>query len=90
MADKVEIYDTTVKVVSQKGHCAAGQKVGDEWVVGMHTPSGICIAAFNSMLPAIRVLRYSGLYPGEDVEMRTVACPDADNPVVYEVRRIRK
>jgi len=90
MTGKVNMYETSVKVVSQEGRCFAGQKVGDEWVVGMHTPAGICIAAFNSMLPVIRTLRYSGLNPGPDAEMSAVACPDAHNPVVYEVRRIRK
>ena len=90
MANKVNMYETSVKVVSQKGHCFAGQNVGDEWVVGAHTPAGICIVAFNSMLPVIRTLRYGGLNPGPDAEMSSVACPDAANPVVYEVRRIRK
>ena len=90
MADKVNKYDTAVKVISQRGSCAAGHKVGDEWVVGMHTPAGICIAAFNSMLASIRTLRYNGMFPGEEPGRRTVACPDAANPAVFELRRISK
>jgi len=31
-------YDVSVKVISQKGHCTAGHKVGDEWTLKMKTP----------------------------------------------------
>ena len=61
-------YDVTVKIVSQKGHCTAGHKVGEEWVVGPHTPAGICVSAFNSLIPTIRVLRYNGFYGSSPVK----------------------
>jgi uncharacterized repeat protein (TIGR04076 family) len=80
-------YDVTVKVISQKGHCIADQKVVDEWVVGSHTLAGICVAAFNSLLPTIRVLRFNGSYG--DAKKHDIACPDATNPMVYEVKHIR-
>ena len=28
-----KIYDVSIKVVSQKGYCAIGHKVCDEWIV---------------------------------------------------------
>jgi uncharacterized repeat protein (TIGR04076 family) len=86
-------YDVTVKIISQKGHCTAGHEVGQEWVVGPHTPAGICVAAFNSLIPTIRVLRYNGFYgssPSAETTQHTIACPDAANPVEFEVRRISK
>jgi uncharacterized repeat protein (TIGR04076 family) len=86
-------YDVTVKIVSQKGHCTAGHKVGEEWVVGPHTPAGICVSAFNSLIPTIRVLRYNGFYgssPSAETTQHTIACSDADNPVIFEVKRIDK
>ena len=58
--------------------------------MGQHTPEGICLAAFNSLLPTTRVLRFGGLYPQADPEMHNIACPDEVNPVVFEVRRINK
>ena len=86
-----ESYDVAVKIISQKGTCAAEHKVGDEWVIGSKTPAGICLSAFNVLLPNARVLRFGGSFPWEsNPDVTTVACPDAANPVVFELRRIRK
>ena len=86
-----ERYDVVARVVSQKGTCAAEHKVSDEWVIGAKTPEGICLSAFNAMLPNARVLRFGGSFPwAADPDVSTVACPDAANPVVFELRRLRK
>jgi len=54
------------------------------------TPEGLCIFAFGSLLPFITPLMYGGSFPWEkDPDMTTVACPDAENPVVFEIRRLR-
>jgi len=86
-----ETYDVVVRVISQKGTCAAEHKVGDQWVIERKTPAGICLSAFNNLLPNARVLRFGGSFPWEDdPDKTTVACPDAANPVVFELRRVRK
>jgi uncharacterized repeat protein (TIGR04076 family) len=83
-------YKVRVKVVSQKGSCEAGHKVGDEWLVGEKTPEGLCIFAFSALMPFITPLMYGGSFPWEkDPDMTTVACPDGQNPVVFELRRLR-
>jgi uncharacterized repeat protein (TIGR04076 family) len=65
--------------------------VGDEWLTNGKTPEGICLNAFGMLLPNIRTLMYAGSFPWEpDKDMTTICCPDAKNPVVFEVRRIRK
>jgi uncharacterized repeat protein (TIGR04076 family) len=79
-----------VKVLSQKGHCEAGHKVGDEWLVGEKTPEGMCIFAFASLLPFITPLMFGGAFPWEkDADKTTAVCPDPDNPVIFEIRRVR-
>jgi len=84
-------YDVSVRVVSQQGTCGASHKVGDEWVIGGKTPEGICISAFNALLTDLRVLRFGGSFPWEsDSDVSTIACPDAKNPVVFELRRLQK
>jgi len=86
MADR---YDVKVKVISQKGTCGAGHKVGDEWLITGKTPDGICLSAFNALFPNIRVLMFGGTFPwSSDPDVSTIACPDAENPVVFEVRRV--
>ena len=86
-----ETYDIAVKVISQNGTCGAGHKVGDEWVLGSKTPEGICLSAFNALLPNTRVLRFGGSFPWEnDPDVTTLPCKDKKNPVVFELRRLRK
>ncbi|MFC1866536.1 TIGR04076 family protein [Thermodesulfobacteriota bacterium] len=87
-----EIHDVAVKVISQKGHCAMGHKVGDEWVIKDYcTPAGICMGAFDSIFPVTSVMAFDGKYPWcSDPDAAEVACSDAQNPVVFEVRRLRK
>ena len=86
-----ESYDVVARVVSQKGTCAAGHKVGDEWVIGDKTPQGMCTSAFSVVHPSAWLLMFGGSFPWEtDPDVATVACPDGENPVIFELRRLRK
>ena len=76
------------KVVSQKGTCEAQHKVGDEFIIGEKTPPNFCSWAFCSIFPFAQVLQFGGSFPWEkDRNKTTVACPDPENPVVFELRR---
>ena len=95
-----EKYKVVVKVVSQKGNCGYNHKVGDEWIIGddmqdwtisSTTPKGICLYAFQSLLPAIFILMFGGNFPWEsnpDV-ITNVACFDSQNPVTFRLERIK-
>ena len=84
-------YEIAVKVVSQTGTCQNEHKVGEEWVVKRKTPEGICLSAFNALVPDLRALMFSGRLPWtEDPDVTRIACPDARNPVVFELRRLQK
>ena len=88
MADR---YAVKAKVISQKGTCVYNHKVGDEWTISLTTPAGICMSAFNSFFPDLRTLMFGGVLPwSDDPDAVTVACPDAKNPLVFELRRIRE
>ena len=80
------------KVKSVKGTCGLGLKVGD---VVKFTETGvegkICIHALYSMLPAVFAMMYEAKFPWlEDPDTKTHACPDAANPLVFEITRIRE
>jgi uncharacterized repeat protein (TIGR04076 family) len=78
------------RVVSQKGSCAAGHKVGDRFTMGEQVPSNMCSWAFYAMFPAACVLQFGGSFPwDENPNKTTVACPDPQNPVVFELRRTK-
>ena len=83
-----EMSDVMAKVVSQKGNCEMGHKVGDEFVVGQKTPEGMCSWAFCTLWPFATVLQANASFPWENVgDVATVACPDPVNPVVFELKR---
>ena len=89
MEDKITAV--VAKVKSQKGTCVLGHKVGD---IAKITESGIegriCIHALYSMLPAVFAMMFDARFPWlEDPDTKTHACPDAQNPVVFQITRIR-
>jgi len=86
-----ERYNIQAKVISQKGNCVIGHKVGDEFLISRTTPEGICLSAFNAFFPAMRTLMFGGTFPwSDDPDTATMACPDAENPVVFKLTRIRE
>ncbi len=83
-------YKVKAKVVSQKGHCETGHKLGDEYVIDDSVPIGMCSWAFFALFPFVTALKSGGAFPWEkDKDTATVACPDPTNPVVFELKRIR-
>ena len=81
--------DVIARVISQKGTCEAGHRVGDEFVIGQKTPPDLCSWAFHTLFPFAEVLQFGGAFPWEeDPDKATVACPDAANPVIFELRRV--
>jgi len=55
-----------IKVISQKGTCDAGHKVGDEWVIKgkeNKAPEGICMPAFTFLYSDAHGLMFGASYP---------------------------
>lgn len=84
------IVEVTVK--SLKGKCDFGHKVGDKIIFdGKSVKGDICLSALLNVLPRVFALYYGFEVPwGKDKDAIINACPDAKNPVVFEIRRIRK
>ena len=79
--------EVIARVISQKGTCTAEHKVGDEFVIGESTPSGMCSWAFYTVFPFATVMRFGGAFPWEKDGKARVVCPDSTSPVVFELRR---
>jgi uncharacterized repeat protein (TIGR04076 family) len=82
---------TAVQAKVIKGSCAL-HKIED---VAEFTESGvqgkICIHALYSMMPAVFAMLFDAQFPWlKDKDTKTHACPDANNPVVFEITRIRE
>ena len=80
------------KVISQKGSCGIGHKVGDEIIFTEDGVEGkICIHALYSFLPKVFAMMFDSQFPWlDDPDVSTSACPDAYNPVVFEISRKKK
>jgi len=85
-------FKVAIKVISQTGHCGRYHYVGEEWLIEDKSPAGICLSALHSMLPNLNVLRRTGegISRSNGPDVSRVACPDAKNPVVFEMKRIRE
>jgi uncharacterized repeat protein (TIGR04076 family) len=87
-----KVIAVTAKVISVKGPCGQGHKVGD---VVTFTESGvegkICIHALYSMLPAVFAMLYDVKFPWlADPKRKTHPCTDAAYPVVFEIAKVRE
>ncbi|MGA9047673.1 MAG: TIGR04076 family protein [Dehalococcoidia bacterium] len=86
--EEYENRKVLAKVISQKGTCVAGYKVGHEFMISDVCPKGMCAWAFYTLFPFAQVLISGGSLPWEkDPDKATVACPDPANPVVFELVR---
>jgi uncharacterized repeat protein (TIGR04076 family) len=92
LTDRDGGYRVAARVIKQEGHCAVGHQVGDEVTFDGETVEGkICISALYSFMPKVFAMRFGADFPWlEDKDVSTHACPDAWNPVVFEIRRIRE
>ena len=84
-------YRVEVKIISQKGTCQFGHQVDDVVLFDGETIQGrICLSALYSFLPKVFAMRYGADFPWlkKNKDISTHACPDAYNPVVFEIRRI--
>jgi len=90
MEKKIDCIE--VKVQSVKGTCGLGHRVGDVIKITEQGVEGkICIHALYSMLPAVFAMMYEARFPWlTDPDRKTHACPDAANPVVFEIARLWK
>jgi uncharacterized repeat protein (TIGR04076 family) len=86
----MSVVEAVVK--SQKGKCVFGHKVGDKIVFDGKTVKGdICYSALMVLLPKVYAMRFGAVFPwAEDKDVIFNACPDGENPVVFEIRRVKK
>ena len=91
--DLIMTFDIKLKVIKQEGTCVAGHEIGDEVLIAFtknKIEGKICLHALYSILPKVFAMAYGAEFPWlKDPDVSTHACPDAWNPLVYEVSRIK-
>jgi uncharacterized repeat protein (TIGR04076 family) len=77
------------RIVSIRGHCSYGLKVGDEFELGHMSTSGICPDLFYNIYPSVMTYQFGGKFPetgtlaGERMEF---TCPDVINAARIQLR----
>ena len=84
-----QVKEIKARVLSVKGECGF-HKVGDVTLFTQDGVNGpICIHAMYSMLPKVFALMFNASFPwAQNPDVLTHACPDAANPVVFELTRV--
>jgi uncharacterized repeat protein (TIGR04076 family) len=88
---EAKVTAVTAKVISVKGTCGFGHKIGDTAKISESGVEGrICIHALYSMFPAAFAMLYDAKFPWlQNPDVKTHPCTDAANPVVFELTKIR-
>jgi uncharacterized repeat protein (TIGR04076 family) len=86
------VYDIEVKVKSMKGTCDFGHKIGDTIKFdGKKIIGQICYSSLLMLLPDVYAMRHGAEFPWEKNDgVIEKVCPDPENPVIFEIKRIGK
>ena len=80
-ANQKKAYPVRVTVTEAHPTCAAGHKVGDEWIWEDTTPPGLCSSVFACSFNAYLALRFGGKEP--EAEMVLQSRPGEHGPQGY-------
>jgi uncharacterized repeat protein (TIGR04076 family) len=85
-------YNVEVTVKKVSGVCHFGCKVGDQiHFDGRSVKGDICYSALMAILPKVYAMMYGAEFPwAKNKDIIKNVCPDPENPVLFEIKRIRK
>lgn len=85
-------YNVEVTVKKVSGNCHFGCKVGDKIHFDGRSVSGdMCYSALMAILPKVYAMMYGAEFPwARNKDIIQNVCPDPENPVVFEIKRMRK
>lgn len=76
------------EVVSVKGNCNAGHRVGETFEIGCWDTGGLCGFFYHDIFPNLNVMQFGGKYPWGSADEVSLECPDRQNAVTLRIRRM--
>jgi len=73
------------EVVSIKGRCSAGHRVGNQFEVNTHKTGGICGYCYHELFPMLMNVCFGGRIPWIDPKGFEYDCPDSYNLVKFRL-----
>jgi uncharacterized repeat protein (TIGR04076 family) len=86
-----KVKEVTARVTSVTGTCELGHRVDDVVRFTDHGVEGrICVHALYSLMPKVFAMMFNADFPWakDHPDTLTHPCPDAANPVVFELTRV--
>lgn len=81
------IKPLSAEVISVKGTCSAGHKVGDRVEMSCWDTGGLCGFFYHDIFPNLNVMQFGGRYPWGSADEMVLECPDRENLVTIRIRR---
>lgn len=85
-------YRVIGTILSIKGECTAGHKVGQQLELSCHNTGNMCGFLYHDIFPYIVMLQFGGGFPqdwgGPDIV--TVDCMDKWNTLTIELKRVNE
>ncbi len=79
------------KVIEKQGDCTIGMDIGDEFDLSIHKCGDFCGYFFHNIFGWVKTLQFGGTFPlFEDPDVQVWECPNANNRVKVELRRIKE
>ena len=85
-------HKVEAEILSVKGNCSWGHKVGDKFDPSGHNTAGLCGFLYHDIFPYIIMLQFGGGFPPEwgDPKVVELECMDRANAVKVRLRRVRE
>ena len=79
------------KVIDMKGNCTIGMQKGDEFELSLHRCGEFCGYFYHNIHNWITMLQFEGNSPlGDDPAVMIWECPNPNNRVKIELRRVKE
>jgi uncharacterized repeat protein (TIGR04076 family) len=75
------------EILSVKGECGAGHRVGEKLKIGCWDTGGLCGFFYHDIFPNLNVMQFDGKYPWGPADEMILECPDRQNAVSMRIRR---
>lgn len=83
-------YRVIGTITEVKGNCSWGHQAGDSFELSGHNAAGLCGFFYHDIFPNLLTLQFGGSFPWGDPDVITAECPDRQNCVKMELRRVRQ
>ncbi|WP_022665807.1 TIGR04076 family protein [Desulfospira joergensenii] len=78
------------RILETKRDCTIGMKPGDEFELSTHKCGDFCGLFYSNIAGWVKTLQFGGTFPmGEDPDVMVWDCPNPNNRVKVELKRIK-